>query len=215
MFDSPSTADVKVTLEVGERRFITTADTLTEKSRYFSALLSGRWRNLEAGKPYFIDMDGDVFEHTLRYLRNGVFPIFYDKSKGHDYGLYTMLLEQARYLQISPLENWLEKKSYLQAISVTTSFEEVELADLNPEKTTTDVDVAYQSSYRTRKVYVCPRGIAIHRGQPNKCGKACRRAKEHGEEEDVDDEEEEEVVVVSITRTKTEFHERVCTEEAQ
>lgn len=198
--------DFRILLEVGERRFTTSANTLTGQSAFFAALLSNIWDNVQPGKHYFIDIDGDVFAHVLRYLRSGVFPVFYDKSKGHDYNLYAMLLEQARYLQISRLEKWLEGKSYLQAITVTRSVTEVELKDMIAEKTATDVDVEYRSDLRTRKVYICPRDILSHRGQPEKCGRRCDNA----QGDCCERYDNENFVVVSITRTKIEFNQEVC-----
>lgn len=65
-----------ITLQVGERRFITTAETMTQESAFFAALFSGRRDNAEADGSYFIDADPDLFEHILRYLRRGCFLSF-------------------------------------------------------------------------------------------------------------------------------------------
>src|SRR3954471_305451 len=93
----PLAADSQITLQVGERRFVTTRETLTAESRFFASLLSGRWGNALADGSYFIDADPSLFEHILRYLRRRVLPLFYDKAKGHDYALYLALLEEAKY----------------------------------------------------------------------------------------------------------------------
>lgn len=200
------TEDSQIILEVGERRFVTTAPTLTRESGYFAALLSSRRGKVEADKPYFVDIDGDVFEHTLRYLRNGVFPVFYEKSKGYDYGLYTMLLEQARRLLIPRLGTWIEEKGYLQAITVTTSIKQVDLEHMVSEKTATNVDVEYRCEYRTKKVYLCPRRILAHRGNAGNCEKACAQAWQ-GSEIDYEDED---VVKVLKIRRKINFHQEIC-----
>ncbi len=84
-----------ITLQVGERQFITMAETMTQESAFFAALLSERWDNADADGSYFIDADPDLFEHILRYLRRGVFPIFYDNVKGHNHALYLALLQEA------------------------------------------------------------------------------------------------------------------------
>lgn len=207
----------RIILDVGERRFITATQTLIQGSGFFSALLSDRWNGTKRDQPqqpYFIDLDGDVFADTLRYLRTGVFPLFYDKSKGHNYYLYTILLAQARYLQIPKLENWLEKNSYLQAISVTTSIEEIDLAKIEAEKRTADIDVEFHTTRRYREAYVCPRGIASHYGQPQKCGKACARAENggwYGNGNDYGDEvDEEDYTAVTVIRKQTTFHREIC-----
>ncbi len=91
-----------------------------------SSLLSGRWDNALEDGTYFIDADPDLFEHVLRYLRRGVFPVFFDATNGHNYHLYFSLLEEARYFQIPRLADWLEKKRYLEAVNVTTTAEQYE-----------------------------------------------------------------------------------------
>lgn len=54
--------DVRITLQVGDRRFVTMRDTLTSESASFASLLSGGWGagrlgyRLEDGS-YFIDAD--------------------------------------------------------------------------------------------------------------------------------------------------------------
>jgi BTB/POZ domain-containing protein KCTD9 len=63
-----------ITLQVGERWFVTTAETITHERIFFAALFSGRWDNVEADGSDFIDADPELFEHILRYLRRGVLP---------------------------------------------------------------------------------------------------------------------------------------------
>lgn len=110
-----------VTLQVGEQRFVTTPETLTRESGFFSALLSSRWDNKQPDGSYFIDVDPELFKHILRYLRRRILPIFYDKCKGHDHALYIALLEEAKYFLIPRLEKWLDERRYLQAVSVRYS----------------------------------------------------------------------------------------------
>ena len=201
-------AGSKIYMQVGEQRFITTIHTLTGQFAYFQALLSSKRENMPAELRFFIDLDGEVFAHVLRYLRSGVFPVFYDKSKGHDYSLYAMLLGQARFLQIPRLERWLTEKTYLQAITITSSVTETELELKGSivEKTAMDADVKFRSHIRTRSGYVCPRRIGVHMGEPNKCGKLCDKARANS----VDKNKDEDFVVVAITRTKIEFDQELC-----
>lgn len=208
-------AEVKnpITIQVGERRFVTTSTTLTEESRYFASLLSGRWSSsTQADGSYFVDADAVVFEHVLRYLRHGIFPVFYDRSKGHDYSLYQALLGQARYFQIAQLEKWLEDKTYLKAIEVTHSLAQIEYPDAAAGiVSTADTEVEYHPEWRTKKVYICPRGIYVHRGKPDVCGIACRRARGDADDEFVD---EQELKIVRITK-KTAFNRQICERGAQ
>lgn len=72
---------MQVVLQVGERRFVTTSDTLIQGSGFLRSLFSGRWDNAQDDGSHFVDADGDLFVHVLRYLRRGVFPLFYNISK--------------------------------------------------------------------------------------------------------------------------------------
>lgn len=184
--NSTPTQARQITLQVGERRFVTTLQTLVPESNFFASLLSGRWDDARTDGSYFIDADPTLFEHILRYLRRRVLPIFYDISKGHDHALYLALLEDARYFQIARLQEWLENKRYLNALSVECSIEEDEGT---PCRTTLSMDtsVKYYPEWGTKKVYVCPRGIYVHRGQPGACGRRCLKAR--GDADAVYDEE--------------------------
>jgi len=111
-----------IVLQVGNRQFTTLRDSLTVKSEFFHSLLSGRWEhNRQKDGSFFIDANEDVFEHILDYLRRGVFPLFYDGSKGHDFAKYLSVLEEARYFQIEPLQKWLEEKRYLEVVKIRHS----------------------------------------------------------------------------------------------
>ncbi|KAF5873562.1 uncharacterized protein Bfra_005025 [Botrytis fragariae] len=165
-----------ITLQVGERRFVTTKNTMTGESPFFAALFSGRWdSNEQADGSYFIDADPDLFEHILRYLRRSVLPIFYDIKKGHDHALYLALLGEARYFQIARLENWLKNKRYLSAVKIYSSVEELD--DLWSESLNTDQNVEYRPRWDTKKVYICPRGIYVHRGNSSACGRQCENVR--------------------------------------
>ncbi|KAG0152949.1 hypothetical protein PDIDSM_1908 [Penicillium digitatum] len=150
--NSPPTQARQITLQVGERRFVTTLQTLVPESNFFASLLSGRWDDARADGSYFLDADPTLFEHILRYLRRRVLPIFYDIGKGHDHALYLALLEEAKYFQIARLQDWLENKQYLHALSVECSIEEDEGT---PCRTTlsTDTSVKYYPGWGTKKVF--------------------------------------------------------------
>ncbi|KAI9375528.1 hypothetical protein BJX61DRAFT_539680 [Aspergillus egyptiacus] len=135
----------------------------------------------------YIDADPTLFKHILRYLRRGVLPIFYDNDRGHDHALYLALLEEARYFQIARLQDWLENKRYLYALAVNYSVEELEGTEGLSTTLPTHTEAEYYPGWETRKVYVCPRWIEWHRGQPQRCGMKCMKAR--GDDEDVYDEE--------------------------
>ena len=202
----PTAVDI-ITLQVGERRFTTRKETLKGGSGFFSALLSGRWDNVQPDGSYFIDADGDLFKHILEYLRRGVPPIFYDRSKGHDHALYLRLLAEARYFQIDSLREWLEKKQYLEVLKIEHQTREVESSYLMDQQYGSDIDVEYYPSWGTKKVYVCPRGIEVHRGLPGSCGRACMNARDG---EDVYDEEP--VLRTLIVKKRTILDSKKCLE---
>ena len=204
---SPTPA-VMITLQVGDRRFVTTKETLTHQCGFFSSLLSGRWDNVQPDGSYFVDADGDLFDYILRYLRRGVLPVFYDNAKGHDHALYFSLLEEARYFQIPRLEIWLEEKTYLQAVKIKHTAVELEGVEQIPETIEADTELEYQTARTVKKVYVCPRGIFVHRGNPNNCGKLCRKSQGDAEDEYVD----EEVLRTLVIRRRTIFDEGICIE---
>jgi phytoene desaturase (3,4-didehydrolycopene-forming) len=109
-----------IRLQVGERSFTTTRSTLAEESAYFASLLSGRWETARADGSYFVDADPDLFVHILRYLRRGVLPVFYDVQKGHDEALYDALLKEVSFLGIAALESYLENRTYLDRVAVSS-----------------------------------------------------------------------------------------------
>lgn len=200
-----STTNGQITLQVGERRFVTTRETLKE-SDFFTSLLSGRWDNAQGDNSYFVDADPALFEHILRYLRRGVLPIFYNKVEGHDYGMYVALLEEAKYFGIMRLVDWVEEKQYLQAIKTKFSGTELEGTDELLTTRGTDLGLEWHPMWGTKKVYICPRGIYVHRGKPGACGRDCRRAQ--GDADDIF--EDETVLTTLVIEKQTIFDPSVC-----
>ncbi|KAE8150038.1 BTB/POZ protein [Aspergillus avenaceus] len=170
-----------VTLQVGDRRFTTTHDTLVSQSTFFDALLSSRWaHNQQSDGSYFVDADPDLFEHILRFLRRGVCPLFYDHN-GHNYGLYLALLQEARYFGIDGLEKWLENKKYHNVVTVEREMEVLDDSYLDRrglrERLSGDVTEELFPQWGIRKTYICPRRIPSHQGAPSSCGRKCMSAK--------------------------------------
>lgn len=160
---------------------------------------------------------GDVFAHVLRYLRHGIFPVFYDEAKGgHDYAMYVAVLEQARYFGVEPLRVWLEGGKYLAAVKVEREGRRVvvvEEGDVGVGSTMGavvrgNVAVEHHVGWVTRKVYVCPRGIGVHRGNRNACGKDCRRVQGGAD----DEYEDEAVMKVFEVRKTTTLDPKMCVE---
>jgi BTB/POZ domain len=195
----------RVTFQVGERRFDTTVGTLTTRSEYFAQLFSGRWPvNKQSDGSIFIDANGDIFEHILRYLRRGIFPLAYDKDKGHDYKLYAEILVEAKYFQCSALVVWLESQCYHQCITWYISTEIQEAKEPYSQGSGIFVDGQFEpSSWAERKVYLCPRRIPVHRGNRSKCGRQCESVRG---EDDIEFECEKSVSAWLVTKKRFEFH---------
>ncbi|KAH7395266.1 hypothetical protein DE146DRAFT_765053 [Phaeosphaeria sp. MPI-PUGE-AT-0046c] len=199
-----------ITLDVGGRKYKTSIATLLAESGLFRVQLSDRftWAP-EADGSYFLDADPDLFEHLLRFMRRpNVFPLFYSKAAGFDYNLYSQLEEEAEYFQMDELHAWIKKKKYLEAIVTKMDCPiTMDLADISLGTTCgPNVTCDRYMLPRVRKVYICPRDIVVHRGDPNRCGAACRRAQ--GDEEP-EFEEETYVEVVSV-RNEVIFKAEAC-----
>ena len=196
-------SDDTITLQVGERRFTTRATTLTEGSEFFARLLSGRWpsHHVQRDGSYHLDADGDVFAHVLRYLRHGTMPVLYDDARGHDYGAYLAVREQAQYFGVEPLQRWVEERRYLWAVRVAREATVLEGWEHVAGSAGAHVKVEHHVSWTMEKVYVCPRDIDVHRGRRDRCGKACRNAQGDDEEEYA----EEKVLKVLEVRKTTVF----------
>ncbi len=206
----PAEISTIVTLQVGERRFTTTGATLTSESGFFSSMLSGHWHNNNDKQPdgsYFVDADPELFAHILRYLRHGMLPIFYVNGH-HEYGLYAALLGEARYFQVDRLVGWLERKRYLDAVKIERTAEEIDGMGSLQETTLANQEIEYHPFQTSKKVYVCPRGIWNHRGNPRACGRMCQKARG----DDSDGYEEEEGWEALVIRKKVVFNHGLCVE---
>ena len=60
----------RITLNVGGTRYTTTPDTLlSHQDSYFSKLLTGDWQDAAQQSEMFVDRDGELFKHVMRFLR--------------------------------------------------------------------------------------------------------------------------------------------------
>ena len=202
-----------IILLVGGTRFHTRKSTLTEKSTYFASLLSGRWSDAQSDDgTLFVDADPKVFEHLLAYMRRGLLPIFFDKTRGFDHALYRKLLSEADFFLVEALAKWIRGKEYLKAVKV-----EYELATLTRvddglgktriHKATTDMDTEQTVStyHGTQSVYRCPRGEIDHNWFTDRCKKKCRDLKDYIEQSGGSCCVETKVVTASIMTKKIVF----------
>jgi hypothetical protein len=163
-----------VTLRVDERVYHTTAETLMGRSDYFKRLFLGSLGD----KPSEIHLDTDprTFDHVLKYIRRGIFPLLFTAAHGHDHTGYAELLEEARFFQCPSLIQWLENKDYLKCVSWTVTSRRFELdAPIHLSNTSLIPDSVFPLETEERRIYLCPRGIVLHRDGPAKCGRACSK----------------------------------------
>jgi hypothetical protein len=139
--------------------------------------------------------------------RPDTFPLFWTNADGFDYGLYSRLETEAEYFQINALHGWIKDKKYLGAVVVQRSAPIACELDVMLSKLckSNEAEELYMIR-RKEKIYVCPRDIRVHRGNPQKCGSACRRAQ--GDDED-EYEDHSYVEVVSVSKV-VEFVGSVC-----
>ena len=173
-----------VSLQVGERHFCTSEDTLTGESEVLKDLLLGKSSDKQSDGPIFIDRDGDLFVHILRYLRTNTYPLFHDNLKGHDEALYRRVFYEAEYFAIDKLKDYLDKNRYRQAIRCTKRVNVTEspyptsaYSPLPSFECMNGEIIELSPHVHTRKVYICPRGIAVHMDNEGACGRQCSNAR--------------------------------------
>jgi hypothetical protein len=190
------------TIQVSGRRFLTDPATWVGESAFFKALFSGQWDGPQDDGSYFIDADPDLFEHILRYLRRGVLPVFYDRTKGHDYMLYGALLEEARFFGIDRLEKWLDEQKYLEVVKVAYSVTETD--NLNKLVMTVDgsVEITYDLVKKRGTVWYCPEGRYGHYSEQD-C-RICTIGKENGGYR------YEDQMRWTVTQKRTTFNHQLC-----
>jgi BTB/POZ domain-containing protein KCTD9 len=205
----PSPLTTTVTLQVDEEWFTTTTTTLCSESTFFAAMFSGRWPNTpQPDGSYFVDADPKLFKYILGYLRDGTLPLLYANGTC-DHGLYISLLGAAKFFGIDHLQQWIEEKRFLEAVKTSWSGNIVEGTASLGTITRPDEDLYIYPVQTTKKVYVCPRGIYVHRGNPSACGKMCAKARADNDNES--EYEEESVLSTLIISKKTTVDYKMCT----
>lgn len=176
--DAPSVTfsekDAPIQLQVGERRFTTWKNTLTDESAFFAGMFSDRWENYtDRDGVIFVDADGTVFREILRYLRTGHFPFYFDfTAQSFDYAKYQALLGEVKFFGIPRLEEWIQTQKFRGALEVTR-----ETKSLDSEKvmrrylaeTSKADNLAITSGWGVQKIHLCPRGSKHHRGRRDLC----------------------------------------------
>ncbi|KAI1633240.1 hypothetical protein F4809DRAFT_623968 [Biscogniauxia mediterranea] len=193
-----------IVVSVGKRDFKATRKTLVSGSEYFAKRIEEGWCHDSESLSYFVDRDPDLFTHILEFLRSGRPPLFFDfNTHVFDLVRYQALLVEARFFGMPKLEGWVAGKKYLRSITIERSITVVpDLDNLNfgmgVTLSSNDRNVKVSTGWVNKKVAVCPRNIAVHRGDLRKCGQAChRRRDEQGGEIMFEDEAVPTGIVIS------------------
>jgi hypothetical protein len=198
-----------ITLDVAGRLFKVSSDILIAESGLFERQLSARYNWVpQKDGTYFLDADPVLFEHLLNFMRRpSAYPVFWSQHQGYDYNLYQRLQAEAEYFQMDGLHKWIKEKKYLRAITICAYQPETsELKDVSRERLAGNMTKDWHYVSKVRKFYVCPRGIQVHYGNRDACGRACHNAQG---DDDTDYEEEEYLEVVSVKKEIV-FDEEVC-----
>ena len=108
-------------------------------------------------------------------------PFLWERTSGFDYGAYVQVCLCADYLGVDDLASWIRAQRYLGAIKTeysASSENEISLSTVArlDRSVIGDQSVTFNTRDTTKRIYVCPRKIFIHRGAPEKCGKDCAKA---------------------------------------
>ncbi|MCJ1330639.1 hypothetical protein MMC10_007324 [Thelotrema lepadinum] len=125
-----------IVLQVGDRTFRTDKSTLLEIP-YFKGFFS----EAMGSKPgpdgaYFVDLDGNVFEHVLNYARHRTFPLFWTQADGFDYAKYSLLARQADFLNLECMATWIKNRGFTKAVEYQTTIQ-LSVVEVHGSYTTT------------------------------------------------------------------------------
>lgn len=180
----------QITTQIGDIPFTLQTSTMKKYCRVLSnQFCSGRW-NAGAVENrdgvYIMEGNADMFTYLYDYMVYGNFPLFYEYHKGFDYSKYARLLVEAEYWQVDGVIDWIKAKKFETAVEIRiTSIDSVDMVNK-----TLPAGVFYEFHPRVHidKVYICPRGIFVHRGDKGRCGIACMKAR--GDDDDKYEEHE-------------------------
>ena len=171
-----------VTLRIGTERFTVLKANLGG-AEMLCNMVSGRWPSAkQKDGTYIVDSDPELFKHILPFLRTDAYPLFWDQTKGHDFGLYAALQHEAYYLGAFNLAEWLKAKKYLEVVDVNIKFEwhehvEDYCSEKDHERLPSNISTKYYITRWTREALECPRGIAAHTALSS-CGWQCKAAED-------------------------------------
>ncbi|KAI9892623.1 MAG: hypothetical protein M1814_001316 [Vezdaea aestivalis] len=147
-------------------KFNMSLSSLTEESLFFGSLLSGRWSlpRTSDDTALVVNSKPEVFEHIFNHIQRGICPIFYDKTKGFDYGLYQIVLGEAKYFGVERLGRWIESKGFEKAVFQTITWTNYTAVE-GTVKDNVSADIDIRQERLTRRMN--PRPIFSPLGDPS------------------------------------------------
>lgn len=193
---------------------------LYRHTTWFHSLIESFKRDKSPVVTIPIDFEPEHFGHILRYIRTGLYPVFYDEALGgHNVPKYLIVKKCADMYGVEKLAQWLANKRYEEVVvkEYTIRWEQRKQDQPNPYSHAympSDKTLTFIPTGHTEKVYTCPRDIAVHRGDKSRCGQACFKA-EHRDYEDRFEEEPAGLVLVvgckTVWRTELMEEDRIGT----
>lgn len=180
-----------VKLEFLNKREIILASQLQQHTTVFQPLLDVFKKDDSGIVTMPIDFEPEHFEHVLRYIRSGLYPIFYNDVSGHDVPRYLIVKTCAQQYGVKKLVDWITNKKYEAVVEkqYTTRWIQQKQHMIAPLKIVpSDETLTFFPISHIEQVYTCPRGIPVHRGDYSKCGQACSKAENRDYEDKFEDE---------------------------
>ncbi|KAH6691573.1 hypothetical protein F5X68DRAFT_252618 [Plectosphaerella plurivora] len=164
--------DNRIIIEVGDREFHVCSD-IFEESVWFTKAIRRATFSSESPRVR-IENDPELFGEVLRYLRTGMFPLYWDRTNGFDVGRYADLENQARMYKLPVLLQWIEERQYLNVVTTEVVMRETRIRKgaehyqrhvlLGNENETVDAVIA-----GVDEVWMCPASIEAHEGDSTLC----------------------------------------------
>jgi hypothetical protein len=164
--------DNRIIVEVGGQDFHVCSD-IFEESAWFSKAI--RRASFSGAAPRVrIENDPELFGEVLRYLRTGMFPLYWDRVNGFDYRRYAEMEMQAKMYQLPVLLQWIRDRRYLDVVTTEVVMKETRIRKgaehyqrhvlLGNEEETVDSVIA-----GVEEVWMCPASIEAHEGDSTLC----------------------------------------------
>lgn len=168
-----------ITIKMCNETFSAIKLLLGNSSIYFNDLFNPK-KNLQPNDGvYHVYGKANLFSHILHFCHGHQYPLLFSTDSGFDVVGYHELLGESIRFGVQKLSEWIENEKYKDAVTRCIKVQRVEVEEngfanvLGPFRQETRISLHPFSWIEKR--YQCPRGIFVHHGQPDKCGKDCKK----------------------------------------